>query len=74
MPDKDRQQFEEQLRAVNKRLAIVDMIEERLLKMRTIAEEALSQSLTTAERAGLAEQMKNLNQQVWMLNNEAVGE
>ena len=70
----NRQQLDEQLRATNMRLSILDMIEERLVAMRAVAEKALSQSLTSAERECLELQMKNLNQQVWMLNSEAVRE
>ncbi len=66
-----KKELEEQLKKVIQRLQILDMIEEKLLQMRGLAQRVIDEELTDNEIKGVNLQVKSLEQQVRLLNSES---
>ncbi len=63
--------LEEQLKKVTQRLQILDMIEEKLLQMRRLAQRVIDEELIDEEIKGINLQVQNLEEQVRLLNSES---
>lgn len=69
--DQARNQLIEQLKKVNFRLEILDMIEDKLLKMKILAQRVVDEDLTEGEIQEINKQVQELGQQVKLLDSEA---
>ena len=63
-------QLKEQLEKVNMRLQILDMIENKLLKMRELAERVVEEDLTEKEIENINKQVQELVAEVELLDSE----
>ena len=66
-----KKQLEEQLEKVKRRLQILDMIEEKLLQMKELAQRVIDEELTDEEIQEINKQVQNLGEQVKLLDSEA---
>ncbi len=66
-----KKELEEQLKKVTQRLQILDMIEEKLLQMRELAQRVIDEELIDEEIKGINLQVQNLEEQVRLLNSES---
>ncbi len=66
-----KKELEEQLKKVIQRLQILDMIEEKLLQMRGLAQRVIDEELTDKEIQGVNLKVKSLEEQVRLLNSES---
>lgn len=71
--DKLKQELEEVLSQVTDRLRILDMIEERLRHMRALAQRVINEALTQGEIEAINKQVKDLAQQINLLEGETDG-
>lgn len=67
-PNEERKKLIKQLNQVTTRLQILDMIEERLIKMKELAERVLSESLTDEEIENINHQVQELVKEVELLD------
>ncbi len=66
-----KKELEEQLKKVIHRLQILDMIEEKLLQMRELAQRVIDEELTDKKIKGVNLHVKSLEEQVRLLNSES---
>ncbi len=66
-----KKELEEQLKKVTQRLQILDMIEEKLLQIRELAQRVIDEELTDKEIQGINLKVKSLEEQVRLLNSES---
>jgi hypothetical protein len=66
-----RKKLQEQLDKVNRRLEILDMIEEKLLQMKKLAERVVDEELAQEEIQEINKKVQNLGEQVRLLDSEA---
>lgn len=71
--DKLKEELEQVLSQVTDRLRILDMIEERLLHMRTLTQRVINEMLTQGEIEAINKQVKDLAQQINLLEGETDG-
>lgn len=64
-------QLEEQLWKVNHRLQILDMIEEKLFKMKELAQKVIDEDLTEEDIQEINKEVQDLGEQVKLLDSEA---
>ena len=69
--EQERQKLVDQLEKVKFRLEILDMIEEKLLKMKDLAQRVLDEDLTDKEISKINAEVKNLGEQVGLLDSES---
>ena len=69
--DQVKEQLQEQLEKVKQRLQILDMIEEKLHQMKTLAQRVIDEDLTDVEIQEINHEAKNLGEQVKLLDREA---
>ena len=69
--DNTRKQIEEQLEMVNTRLQILDMIENKLLKMKKLAQRVVVEDLTEKEIKNINNQVQKLVKEVELLDRES---
>ena len=70
-PEPDKSQLEEQLKLVKQRIEILNMIEERLIKMRELAQNVVDNDLTQREIEAISREVKSLEEQINLLNLES---
>jgi len=63
----EKEELIQELQRVKYRIQILDMIEERLLKMRELAVEALENELNKAEREEIGRKIQKLQQEIILL-------
>ncbi len=68
--DQVRKQIEEQLKKVNMRLQILDMIENKLLKMKELAQRVVEEDLTEKETQDINKRVQELVVEVELLDSE----
>ncbi|NMA68000.1 MAG: hypothetical protein GX958_01085 [Desulfitobacterium sp.] len=66
-----KEQLQEQLEKVKQRLQILDMIEEKLFQMKELAQRVIDEDLTDVEIQEINHEVKNLGEQVKLLDREA---
>lgn len=66
-----KQALEEALNQVIERLSRLDMIEERLLRMKQLAQRVITEDLTEDEIKDINKQVNDLREQVSLLDREA---
>lgn len=66
-----REELEKELKRVKDRLEILDMIEERLFKMRKLAEKAVDNELDKSEIERINQEVKYLQEQIRLLDAES---
>jgi hypothetical protein len=66
-----KKQLQEQLEKVKQRLQILDLIEEKLFQMKELAQRVIDEDLTDEEIQEINKQVKNLGEQVKLLDSEA---
>ncbi len=66
-----KRQIEDQLKKVNFRLEILDMIEDKLLSMKKLAQRVVEEDLTEKEIGDINNQVQDLVEQVNLLDSEA---
>ena len=66
-----KKELEAQLEKVKQRLQILDMIEERLLQMRELAQKVVDEELTEEELQKINQQVKYMEEQVRLLDSES---
>lgn len=66
-----KQELEEQLRKVKQRLQMLDMIEEKLLQMKELAQRVVDNDLCEEEIEEINFQVKNLEEQVRLLDRQS---
>lgn len=73
MTDNDniKKELEEQLEKVKKRLQILDMIDEKLLHMRKLAQRVVYEDLNNEEIHEINKKVQNLEEQVKLLDSES---
>lgn len=69
--DQARKQMEDQLKKVNFWLEILDMIGNKLLKMKDLAQRVVDEDLTKKEIKEIDRDVQNLIEQVKLLDSEA---
>ena len=69
--DQGKKQLIEQLKKANLRLEILDMIEDKLLKMKSLAGRVVDEDLTEKEIREINNQVQELGQKVKLLDSEA---
>jgi|BioPla2DNA2_1021312.scaffolds.fasta_scaffold29590_2 ppGpp synthetase/RelA/SpoT-type nucleotidyltranferase len=62
--------IQEQLEKVNRRLKILDMIEEKLFRMRELAQRVIDEEITDEEIEEINKQVQDLGEQVRLLDSE----
>ena len=68
MTEDVRKQLEKQLEKVNRRLEILDMIEEKLLCMKVLTQRVIDEDLTDEEILEINMKVNNLGEQVSLLD------
>ena len=68
--EKVKNQLKEQLEKVNMRLEILDMIEEKLLKMKKLAQRVVEEDLADKEIQDINKQVQELVAEVELLDSE----
>ncbi len=71
MTDDIRKQLEKQLEKVNRRLEILDMIEEKLYHMKFLTQRVIDEDLTDEEILEINMKVNNLGEQVSLLDMQA---
>lgn len=73
MTEKDqvKKKLQAQLEKVNSRLHILDMMEERLFQMKDLAQKVADENLADEEIQEINKQMRDLEEQVRLLDSEA---
>ena len=66
-----RKQLEKQLEKVNRRLEILDMIEEKLYHMKVLTQRVIDEDLTDEEILEINMKVNNLGEQVSLLDMQA---
>lgn len=66
-----KRQIEDQLKKVNFRLEILDMIGDKLLSMKKLAQRVVEEDLTEKEIGDINNQVQDLVEQVNLLDSEA---
>jgi len=66
-----KKQLQEQLENVRQRLQLLDMIEEKLFKMKELTQRVIDEELTDEEINEINKQVQNLGEQVKLLDSEA---
>lgn len=66
-----KKQLQEQLEKVKQRLQIIDRIEEKLFKMKELAQKVIDEDLIDEEIQEINKQVQNLGEQVKLLDSEA---
>lgn len=66
-----REELEKELKRVKCRLEILDMIEERLFKMKSLAEKVVDNELGKSEIERINEEVKYLQEQIRLLDAES---
>lgn len=69
--DRTKKQMEDQLKKVNFRLETLDMIEDKLLRMKRLAQRVVDEVLTEKEVGDINNQVQELGDQVKLLDSEA---
>ena len=69
--DDIRKQLEKQLEKVNRRLEILDMIEEKLVCMKVLTQRVIDEDLTDEEILEINMEVNNLAEQVSLLDMQA---
>lgn len=69
--DKARNQLKDQLKKVSFRLEILDMIEDKLFKMKRLAQRAVEEDLTEKEIQEINKTVQKLVAEVELLDSEA---
>lgn len=69
--DQVKEQLQEQLEKVKRRLQILDMIEEKLFQMKELAQRVIDEDLSDKEIQDINNEVQNLGQQVKLLDSEA---
>ncbi len=64
--------IQEQLEKVNRRLKILDMIEEKLFRMRELAQRVIDEEITDEEIEEINKQVQDLGEQVRLLDSEVI--
>ena len=62
--------IQEQLEKVNRRLKILDMIEEKLFRIRELAQRVIDEEITDEEIEEINKQVQDLGEQVRLLDSE----
>ena len=70
MTEDVRKQLEKQLEKVNRRLEILDMIEEKLLCMKVLTQRVIDEDLTDEEILEINMEVNNLGEQVSLLDKQ----
>jgi len=70
-PEQVKRQLEEQLELVKQRIQILNMIEERLIRMRELAQNVVDNDLTKREIEAISREVKSLEEQINLLNLES---
>lgn len=65
-----KEQMEEKLKKVNFRLQILDMIEDKLLKMKKLAQRVVDEDLTEKEIRDINREVQGLGEQVKLLDSQ----
>ena len=65
-----KKQLKEDLEKINMRLQTLDMIEDRLLKMKKLAQRVVDEDLTDKEIEEINKQVQDLGEQVKLLDSE----
>ena len=71
MTEDIRKQLEKQLEKVNRRLEILDMIEEKLYHMKFLTQRVIDEDLTDEEILEINMKVNNLGEQVSLLDMQA---
>lgn len=71
MTEDVRKQLEKQLEKVNRRLEILDMIEEKLYYMKVLTQRVIDEDLTDEEILEINMKVNNLGEQVSLLDMQA---
>ena len=73
MKDKQaiKEELERELNQINIRLEILDMIEDRLINMRELAQRVINEDLTEEEMENMNKQVQDLKGQVVLLDSKA---
>ena len=71
MTEDVRKQLEKQLEKVNRRLEILDMIEEKLVCMKVLTQRIIDEDLTDEEILEINMEVNNLGEQVSLLDMQA---
>ncbi len=71
MTEDVKKQLEKQLEKVNRRLEILDMIEEKLLCMKVLTQRVIDEDLTDEEILEINMKVNNLGEQVSLLDMQA---
>ena len=71
MTEDVRKQLEKQLEKVNRRLEILDMIEEKLYHMKFLTQRVIDEDLTDEEILEINMKVNNLGEQVSLLDMQA---
>lgn len=66
-----KKELEKQLDQVNIRLEILEMIEDRLIQMKILAERVINEDLRDEEIEGLNKQVQGLKEEVILLDSKA---
>ena len=70
MTEDVKKQLEKQLEKVNRRLEILDMIEEKLLCMKVLTQRVIDEDLTDEEILEINMEVNNLGEQVSLLDKQ----
>lgn len=68
-----KREMEQQVEKVIYRIKILNRIEEKLFEMRALAQKVVDGDLTDEETESINQRVKNLEQQVKLLNDESNG-
>lgn len=69
-----KRELEEQLERVKQRIQILNMIEERLIRMRELAKTVVDNDLTQKEIEVISREVKSLEEQINLLNIESAAQ
>ena len=68
-----KKEIKQRLEKIKYRIKILDMIEEKLFKMRGLAQRVLEEELTDKEIKEINKEVQNLEEQVQLLNSQSNG-
>ncbi|WZL73752.1 hypothetical protein QBE52_03180 [Clostridiaceae bacterium 35-E11] len=66
-----RKHLEEQLEKVKQRLQLLDMMEEKLIQMKQLAQKRIEKDVTVEQIQKMNDQVRNLEKQVRLLDSES---
>ncbi len=66
-----KKELQDELKRIKQRLEILDMIDERLFEMKKLANRVINEELTPKQIKEINKQVKNLEQQVILLDKES---